>query len=331
MINKLRFYKFSRFFPILLILMVPLTESSTAQSTVALIHSANSEISNQEDPYRSEFFRVDHNPTININTLSGDIEVVQNSAIEGVQIDLYVKREFSLWSGARNLDNYRIIIQKQGNSIIASVEDRRSNRSTDDVKFNFSVQVPKEASLNLRSINGKIDADNVEGQHYVQNLAGNLNIRNMTGEIRAISTAGDIMLDNLKGNIYAKTVSGDITADRDYGEIRLRTTTGDIVTSGISGTLVAASTSGDIQSDFQEVSIGVYLETTTGDIDLTLPKMAGYDIDARGLSFNFDELGDAGITKRVGFGNASVEIREGGIPVNLKTVAGSIKVRESQQ
>ena len=289
------------------------------------------ETSSQNEPYRSEFFRVGSNPTININTISGDIEVVKNPGIEGVQVDLYVKREFSLWSGSRNLDNFRIIMQKQGNTVIASVEDRRagrSERSSGDVQFTFLVQVPGKASLNLRTIDGKIYAEGIEGQHYLQNHAGSLDVKNLTGEIRAISTAGDILLDNLNGNIFAKTVSGDIRAERDTGEIRLRTTTGNIYTSLLSGTLVAATTSGNINSDFSEVSVGVYLESTTGNIDLQLPKQAGYDIDARGLRFDFDNLVGDEIIKNVGFRDATVQIREGGIPVNLKTVAGSIRVRE---
>ncbi|MFO7799873.1 MAG: DUF4097 family beta strand repeat-containing protein, partial [Rhodohalobacter sp.] len=176
-----------------------------------------------------------------------------------------------------------------------------------------------------------INADGVEGQHYIQNHAGNLEIKNLTGEVRVISTAGDIRLENLSGNIFAKTVSGDVMTDQNRGEIRLRTTTGNITTTALSGTLVAATTSGNIQSAFDEVSVGVYLETSTGNIDLQLPKLAGYEIDARGLSFNFDELTGEKITKDVGFRNATVQIREGGIPVNLKTVAGSIRVRETQE
>ena len=318
---------------VLLLAMSTIYVNGHTQTVMSLTH-LEKETFLQSDPYRSEFFRVESNPTININTISGDIEVVQNPGIEGVQVDLFVKREFSLWSGTRNLDNFRIIIQKQGNTVIASVEDRRSGSrqySSGDVKFTFIVQVPTKASLNLRTISGEINADGVEGQHYIQNHAGDLEIKNLTGEVRVISTAGDIRLENLRGNIFAKTVSGDIMTDQNRGEVRLRTTTGDITTTALSGTLVAATTSGDIHSEFNEVSVGVYLETSTGNIDLQLPKLAGYEIDASGLSFNFDELTGGEITKDIGFRNANIQIREGGIPVNLKTVAGSIRVRETQE
>ncbi|WP_069131826.1 DUF4097 family beta strand repeat-containing protein [Rhodohalobacter halophilus] len=318
------------FIPVLIIFGV--FSNTAAQTSLSVLATDIISSADQPDPYRSEFYRVDRHPNVTINTISGDIEVVENSGLGGVQVDLYVKREFSLWSGTRNLDNYRIIMQKQGNSIIASVEDRRSGRelrSSAGVQFTFLVQVPSEASLNLRSIHGDISARGVEGKHFIQNHAGDLKIENMTGEIRAVSTAGDIYLNQLNGNIFAKTVSGDVEANRNSGEVRLRTTTGNITTSALSGTLVAGTTSGDIVSDFKEVSVGVYLETTTGDIDLSLPGMAGYSITASGMSLNFDELTGDNISKNISFMNASVEVREGEIPVNLKSVSGSVRVREN--
>lgn len=320
-------------FAVLLIISVTVPQSLSAQSNVAFMSSATDYSDVQPDPYRSEFFKVDGHPNITVNTLAGDIEVVENPGIDGVQIDLFVKREFSLWSGTRSLDNYRIIMQKQGNSIIASVEDRRSGRdlrSSESVEFNFQVQVPSEASLNLRSMQGEILAKGVEGKHFIQNHAGDLTIQDLSGEVRAASTSGNIFLSNLQGNIYVKTVSGDIRSDQDRGEIRLRTTTGDIVTSGLSGTLVAGSTSGDIISEFREVSVGIYLETTTGDIDLMIPSGKGYSISAKGMDFNFDDFADDSNSKDIGFMNASLEVGDGDIPVNLKSVSGSVKVRENQ-
>ncbi len=317
-----------------LLLILSGSVSVAQQPAVTLVNQPDVAGSDEQaDPYRSEFFRVDHSPNLTVNTLSGDIEVTRDSGIDGVQVDLYIKRDFSLWSGSRSLDNYRIIIQKQGNSIIASVEDRRTGRTLragDTIHFSFRIKVPRKASLNLRTIRGEILADGVEGQHYLQNHDGNIDVNRMEGEIRAVSTVGNIHLRNLNGNIFAKTVSGNILGENNFGEVRLRTTTGDINTSGTSGTLVAASTSGHIRSDLNVVSMGVYLETTTGDIDLTLPVNDGYDIDAKGLSFDFDGLRETGVIKKVGFRHATVEIREGGIPVNLKSVAGSINVREIQ-
>src|SRR5690625_5697653 len=80
------------------------------------------------DPYRSELFRVRGVPSITIHTLAGEIEVIRNPELQGVQVDLYVDHSFSFWSRSRSLDDYRIIFQQSGNPIVASVEDIRSGK-----------------------------------------------------------------------------------------------------------------------------------------------------------------------------------------------------------
>lgn len=303
-----------------------------AQQIIAKAGAVTGE-NERNDPYRSEFFRVRGAPTINIHTISGDIEVIQNSALQGVQIDIYAKQSFSLWSGTRSLDNYRVILQQKGDNIIASVEDKRSSRnyrSDSGVRFSFVIQVPKESSLNLRTAEGKIIASGIVGKQFVQNHSGSIQLSDIQGELRAASTTGTIEIENSSGTIFSKTVGGDLFVRESSGEIRLRTVSGSIYTTGISGTLVAASTSGDIESGFYNISDGVYLETTSGDVELQIPKGPGYSITAEAMRFNFDELEGMNSDKSVRFRNASVTVRDGEIPVNIKTVAGTVTVRDSR-
>jgi DUF4097 and DUF4098 domain-containing protein YvlB len=293
------------------------------------IHSGE----NLNDPYESKFFRVDGNANLSVLTINGDIDVVYNPSIRGVQVDLYVKREFSLWAGSRSLDNYRIIIQQQGNRIVASVEDKRPggrNRSEQNVEFSFVIQVPQNGEMSLRTSNGNILLDGVNGEHFIQNHTGVIRVKRSEGTIRVASSAGNIELDDSKGNLYAKSMSGNVISRNHSGEIRLRTVSGDIETSGTEGVMVAASVSGNINAAFNDVSRGVYMETISGNIDLLLPHFRGFDITAAGMRYNFDGLDDAQTVKQVRSGKATVKIREGGIPVNISTVAGRVSVNESQ-
>lgn len=287
---------------------------------------------NNNDPFESRFFRVDGAPTLSVYTTVGDIEVLHNPSIRGVQVDLYVKRDFSLWSGSRSLDSYRIILQQNGNEIVASVEDRRhdSRRTSKDVQFSFVVQVPSKGSTNLRTVDGNVTLDGVEGQHFVQNHNGLIKIKNSAGEIRAASSAGNIELEELRGNIHAKTMSGKILSVNNSGETRVRTVSGDINSSGMSGVLVAASVSGNITAGFRDVSRGIYMETVSGNIELNLPGSKGFSITAVGLRYDFESLNKEYSTARIRSQNATVEIREGGIPVNLSSLSGTIRVKEGQ-
>jgi hypothetical protein len=287
----------------------------------------------QTDPHESKFFRVDGAPNLSVVVPNGNISVAYNPTIEGVQVDLYVKREFSLWSGIRSLDNYRIILQQRGNNIVASVEDRRRSsrdRHGDSVQFTFMIQVPERGSMNLRTNNGKVLLDGVKGQHFVQNLNGLVAIKNSEGEIRAASTAGDIELNDLKGNIYAKTVSGSIFGSGNTGELRFRTVTGIIETYNSTGTLIAGNTSGNIICSLNEISKGVYVESISGNIDIELPAGGSYSIDASALRYDFDGLDREYTRTNVSSRSTRVEIRNGGIPLNLSTVSGTIRVTEKE-
>lgn len=284
------------------------------------------------NPTDLNFFQVDSSPKISVNTINGNIDVYRNSAINGVQVDLYVERSFSLWSGTRNLDNFRIVIQKRGNQIIASVEDRSrggSSRRSGDIQFHFVVQIPADASTDLRTINGNIDLDGANGVHFLQNQNGELSVKNSSGEIRAISATGSMDLENLRGSVFAKTVTGDINIMENEGEVRVRSTSGSIYVERMSGDLAAATTSGDIITDFTDVTSGIYLETVSGNVHLAIPSDNGYDIKGRALRFDLTGVQQTSISHQSQRMNErNIVLRDGDIPVQMATVSGTIRVSE---
>lgn len=303
---------------------------STVSEIVTETTSANGI---QEKPYQSEFFRVRGIPKVTVHTTIGNIEVLQNPDIDGVKVDLFLERSFSLWSGRRSLDNFRIILQQQGDHIIASVEDKKSGHvpSSSDIKFHFLVQTPQKVTTNLRTFNGDIFLEDVEGHQYIQNQSGNITIHHTRGDIRAVSTMGNIDLTGLEGKIWAKTVNGSVNVRSNSGEIRVRSVSGDITASNISGTLVSATTSGNIFADFMDVSTGISLETISGDIELFLPGANGFNIEGSAMSYDLRGLSESTITeKHQNQRELNVVIREGGLPVYLSTMSGRIRVSESQ-
>lgn len=323
---------------IALVLVSGILDDSVAQqiahnsvAKTVVINNTSKEI--QEKPYQSEFFRVRGIPKVTVHTTMGNVEVFQNPDIDGVKVDLFLERSFSLWSGRRSLDNFRIILQQQGDHIIASVEDKKSGHvpSSSDIKFHFLVQTPQKVTTNLRTFNGNIFLENVEGHHFIQNQSGDITINRTKGEIRIVSTMGNIDLANLEGNVYAKTVNGSVNVLSNSGEVRVRSVSGDITASDIKGTLVSATTSGNIFADFMDVSKGIYLETLSGDIELFLPATSGFNIEGSAMSYDLRGLSESTITqKKQTNRDLHVVIREGGLPVHLSTMSGRIRVSESQ-
>lgn len=284
------------------------------------------------DPQDSWFFRVRGTPSIHVTSINGNIDMLYNPDIEGVQVDLYVTRRFSLWSGTRSMDDFRIIVRQQGDRIIASVEERRSgsSRRGGDISFHFVVQTPGQANTQLRTVSGEITLDNHEGDHFLQNQSGDINITNTEGTIQAASTSGNISIEEVHGIVFAKTVTGNIDIMSSSGEIRLRSVSGNVTADSLYGTLIAASTTGNVTANFHDVSRGVFLETVSGDVMVVLPSEIGYKIDSRGMSFNFRDLIQDQIS---GLRQRSREISlttgDGEIPVELSTVSGRVTISHS--
>lgn len=291
------------------------------------------EILNEDDPHESHFFKVRGVPTLNVHTINGDIELISNPDIDGVMVELFVERSFTLWSGPRSLDDFRIIIRQQGDRIIASVDERRtgSSRRSGDVKFHFVIQTPFETNTQLRTVNGDIHIENLVGEQFLQNQTGHISAINNTGRTQISSTMGDITMDRLNGVTFAKSVNGIIHISNSSGEMRLRTVTGDVVVHSASGTLVAATTSGHIISDFTQVSKGIYLETVSGNIELSMPIETSYKIDGQAMQFDFSGMVQDSVTNLNRRNRAaSLTTGDGEIPVQLSTVAGRIKVSHTE-
>ena len=319
------------FSAILITFLIGLPGYIYSQPSSAEIINSPVDKNQNSDPYRSRFFSVEGAPNLTVFTTVGDIEVRQNPDLDGVQVDLFVQREFSLWAGSQNLDNYRIILQQSGNDIVASVENRggeNRRRVSRDVQFSFVIQVPTKSSTNLRTVNGKITIDGLEGRHFIQNQNGDLTVSDTKGEIQVASTNGAINLKNLSGNIRVNNVTGRVNIENSEGEIRARTVSGDMITSGIVGVFIGATVTGNIDTGFRDISRGVFMESVSGNISTNLPQNKSYSVRAQGLRYDFDQLNKSYSKVNIRPDHATVEIREGGIPVNLSTVSGVIKVKE---
>lgn len=287
------------------------------------------------DPYRSELFKVDGIADLSVFTTSGDIDLVHNPAIEGVQVDLYVKRGFSLWAGSRSLDNYRIIFRQSGNEITATVEPRaRSSRSmgSDDISFYFVIQTPDRVNANLRNMAGNISASGINGIQFLQSQSGNINLKNSTGEISLVATSGHINVKNVEGAVQIRSVSGNVNVNESRGETRIRTVSGNISADEITGAFVGATVSGRINADFHQIAEGVFLESVSGNVNVNVGLNRDLDMSLRALSVNTSGINPELISNRTRQGTTTrFKLGEGGIPVSISTTSGSVIITENEK
>lgn len=281
-----------------------------------------------QDPHERKKFYVDGAPNLTVFTVSGDIEVVHDPDIDHVLVELYVRRGYSIWSGRKNIDNYRIVMMQREDQINASVQKKRSDGAWvgDNISFTFVVHTPKDLTSNLRTMNGSVLLQGVNGKNIVHTNAGNITLRDIEGEVQANSSGGGIGIAGSSGQFNIRTIVGNVNIEQSKGEIRARTVSGNILVRDVNGTLVCATASGNINASFSDVSYGIHVQSASGNIELTLPGKTGYQLDARGA--NIDLVHFQPFDGVVSGSSASGKVGDGSIPLQLSTASGNIVLKK---
>ena len=122
---------------------------------------------------------------------------------------------------ARN--EVRLEMEQQGNTVRLYVDrpsrNRDGNQNTDrnyGARFDFEVQVPVQASVDLRTVNGgRVAVSGTTGSYSVQNVNGAIELKQIGGSGTANTVNGKVTVafqSNPKEPCTFKTVNGDIDA-----------------------------------------------------------------------------------------------------------------------
>lgn len=136
-------------------------------------------------------------------------------------------------------------------------KERASNRKNNwdpcnnlDIDANYTLYLPKNSTLRVKSISGNVESENYDGALTVDIISGNIDIKNYNGDIDLKTISGDIDINVSKSRLKAETISGMIYSDKnmefDHGKNR-------IVGSKVTGT-------------FGEVKSKLHLKTISGNI-----------------------------------------------------------------
>ncbi|MBD0333468.1 MAG: DUF4097 family beta strand repeat protein [Chitinophagaceae bacterium] len=255
---------------------------------------------------------------------------------------------------------YNLDIRVANNKLIAIAKSKEQIRDWKKaLNIGFKIYVPQNASTNLTTSGGSISLSNLSGSQtfttsggslHINKLSGKVNGRtsggsihledsrdeidlttsggsikasNSSGNLKLVTSGGSLDLTDLKGTINATTSGGSVRGKNIDGELKAHTSGGSVHLSDLSCSLETSTSGGNIDVAFSQVGKYVKINNSAGNIDITLPKNKGLDLDLSGRIANthFEKF-DGKIDENTVKG----KLNGGGVPITIDASSGWIKI-----
>lgn len=252
-----------------------------------------------------------------------------------------------------NLDQLTYETSQEDGRIIVQSGDWNVSQINNG-SLNFSIEVPRNMTIDLQTGGGNIQASNLEGDIALRAVFGNIDLRNAQGgTIFVESQNGEIVLESVFSDAEAITVKnnfGTLTmADVTGKELKLSTQNGKIEAVGLLAekTLSLTSTFGDIQLrdskaqaleiqsqngvitlDDLAIEAKIIAHTEFGNIDLKNALAASYDLESKNGKISLDGANQALLKISSDFGDIDLANTRAAT-LDLMTKNGNIIFRGS--
>ena len=204
---------------------------------------------NAQDSKRvNESFDIGNNGRLSIDTYKGSIDITTWDG-DTVEIDAIIEED-----GSRaNLVKFtEVRINKTGRTVRIETDYSAAKKEMKRIKLknyslplvHYTIRMPQTTELSIDDYKSEIDIEGVYADVNLETYKGMVDIRDVEGELNVETYKGDVEIRNLSGGLYADTYKG--TFDVEFTEFL-----------------------GDSSFD-----------TYRGDIHVTLPEDAGFDLDA---------------------------------------------------
>lgn len=205
----------------------------------------------------------------------------------------------------------------------------------------IELEVPRDATLFFKSDNADFDVDAVSEAH-IETHGGRVSLRHVSRSAEATSVSGDVLLEDSTGRVRLESFSGTVeavnvgkAAEGDF--FRARSISNDIMLENVSHSRVEVATiSGEVTMRGALLRGARYdLRTTSGDITLTMPADASFQLIAK-VSAGGEIVTDfplkyTGGVSSVGLISAGRMIGthgKGDATINLVSFSGTLRLRK---
>ena len=222
-------------------------------------------------------YRVDPEGSL---TLEADIGSVQVDSWTNDEVEIRIEKRRS---GRREerarsaFDEVEVVLTRQDNDVHIRIVDNKppglfGNRVSvgrflrNRVSVEVALRVPECYTLDLSTIDGGIEIENMKGPVTADAVDGDIEIDATDGHVTARTTDGDIEIQSTQGTVNASAVDGDIDIGVSNGDVTASTTDGHIEIHGTHGGITARTVDGNIEIRSTEGYVDV--ATLDGNIEL---------------------------------------------------------------
>lgn len=192
-----------------------------------------------------------------------------------------------------------------GRVVVGAIADR----------FEIELRVPSRSTLDLATGEGDVTIGEVAGRTRVDQWSGSVRLRGTRGDVAVQTRGGNIHARRVRCALEAETLVGNVDVSGQFDRLRVRSGTGALRVSVEPGSAPTEAWS---------------LETTTGALDLALPRDFAVALDASTESGRFE----CGAVLPAGAAREDRALRTapggGGTPLRARTGSGALRVRRER-
>lgn len=260
-------------------------------------------------------FAFDKRGTLDLNTISGDIQVTG-----------WARGEMRIQASSE----YGVLEFDPGSTRVTLRSRSRSGRLGET---KFVVTVPTGTRVIARTMSGDIGISGVRGEVEAGTMQGALDVTDAADRIELENASGDITVKQVTGTIRLQALSGEIDLRQASGDVEIETVSGDIVMVGVTTRFLRSeSTSGDIEFDGAIDPAGRYeFRSHSGDVRIDVATNISAAVDVETYSGTIDS--DFPITLQPGERSTrsqpqrfDFKIGDGRARMSIESFSGDIRI-----
>jgi TolB-like protein len=205
----------------------------------------------------------------------------------------------------------------------------------------IAIIVPErvKGDILVRVVSGDVALRGLRANVRVEKISGNIDIRDLVGQVRIKITSGDISLEGVTGNVNISSTSGRIEGQDVKGSLEVDSWSSDVKFAGLAGEADVQVVSGNVALEvIPPLKVRYKVETTSGNIDFGLPGSTSARVDLKSSTGNVGSSLPVAIRKKergllqgvIGRGDVSVRLDSTSGNINLYPIGEAVKPKVAE-